>query len=140
VLSLIGMEWKKCAWEDIAELEKVAKSTKNTVKNSKNTVWWGLFDDNKPVGCIGLYLISNARGRIKSIYIKPEYRYKGYGNEASDIVEYFAFDILNLTSLSAITRHQNYWMWRGYITTNKRETSKGNKYVMQITKENYEKH
>ena len=134
------MEWKKCAWEDIAELEKVAKTTKNTVKNSKNTVWWGLFDEDKPVGCIGLYLMSNARGRIKSIYIKPEYRYRGYGNEASDIVEYFAFDILNLTSLSAITRHQNYWMWRGYTTTNKRETSKGNKYVMQITKENYEKH
>ena len=140
MLSLIGMEWKKCAWEDIAELEKVAKSTKNTVKNSKNTVWWGLFDNDKPVGCIGLYLMSNARGRIKSIYIKPEYRYKGYGNEASDIVEYFAFDILNLTSLSAITRHNTYWMWRGYTTTNKRETSKGNKYVMQITKENYEKH
>jgi RimJ/RimL family protein N-acetyltransferase len=134
------MEWKKCVWEDIAELEKVAKSTKNTVKNSKNTVWWGLFDDNKPVGCIGLYLMSNARGRIKSIYIKTKYRHQGYGNEASDIVEYFAFDILNLASLSAITRHLDYWNKRGYTMTNRRETSKGNKYVMQITKENYDKH
>lgn len=133
------MEWKKCLWEDIAELETIAKSTKNTVKNSKNTVWWGLFDNNTPVGCIGLYLMSNARGRIKSIYIKPEYRNNGYSNEASDIVEYYAFDVLNLTSLSAITRHLGYWNKRGYTMTNKRETSKGNKYVMQITKENYDK-
>ena len=38
------MDWEITDWDRISHLEKVAKSTKNTVKPSKNTVWWGLFD------------------------------------------------------------------------------------------------
>ena len=55
------MEWKKCGWEDVEHLEKVAKSTNNTVKYSKNTVWWGLYTEkNQVVGCIGLLLAPRA--------------------------------------------------------------------------------
>ena len=61
------MKWKKCTWEDIAHLEQLAKSTKNTVKYSKNTVWWGLYSEhadenaNKYYGCIGLLILAGSK-------------------------------------------------------------------------------
>jgi len=132
------MEWKKCGWEDVEHLEKVAKSTNNTVKYSKNTVWWGLYTEkNQVVGCIGLLLLSEARGRIKSIYIQPEFRGNGYGNDGTRMVEKYAFDVLNLVNLEAITRHITYWYNKGYVGTSKRSETK---YVLQISREKYEEY
>ena len=132
------MEWKKCGWEDVEHLEKVAKSTNNTVKYSKNTVWWGLYTEkNQVVGCIGLLLLSKARGRIKSIYVQPEFRGNGFGNDGTRMVEKYAFDVLNLVNLEAITRHITYWYNKGYVGTSKRSETK---YVLQISREKYEKY
>ena len=62
------MEWKPAYWDkDISRLEKIAKSTSNTVKYSQNTVWWGLFDeDNTARGCIGLLMFHGHKARMKS--------------------------------------------------------------------------
>jgi|TARA_R100000005_G_C4930471_1_gene159695 N-acetylglutamate synthase-like GNAT family acetyltransferase len=135
------MKWIKCEWEDIAHLEKIAKSTKNTVKYSKNTVWWGLRTEhadenaNKFVGCIGLLVLAGAkRGRIKSIYVHPSFRNKGFGNQGTELVEKYAFEVLEMHSIEAITRHITYWYNKGYVCTSKRSETK---YVLQQSRERY---
>ena len=53
------------------------------------------------------------------------------------MVEKYAFDVLNLVNLEAITRHITYWYNKGYVSSSKRSEAK---YVLQISREKYEKY
>lgn len=132
------MEWKPAYWDkDISRLEKIAKSTNNTVKYSQNTVWWGLFDeDNTARGCIGLLMIYGHRARMKSHYVEKEFRGKGYGTEALHKAINYAFNVLELLEVEIITRHLDFWKARAFMPIKKNK----NKYTMIITKEYYDKY
>ncbi len=131
------MDWKITDWDSISHLEKVAKSTKNTVKPSKNTVWWGLFDQkNQAQGCLGLLILSGSKVRMKSHYVCSDYRNKGYGSEALKLAQDYAFFTLGAEEIEIITRHYFYWRVRGYELVKERNK---NKFVMKITKEKYAK-
>tara|TARA_R100000231_G_scaffold41893_1_gene36556 strand:- start:1741 stop:2136 length:396 start_codon:yes stop_codon:yes gene_type:complete len=131
------MDWKITDWDSISHLEKVAKSTKNTVKPSKNTVWWGLFDDKgQAQGCIGVLVLSGSKVRMKSHYVCVEHRNKGYGSEALKLAQDYCFKILGAKEIEIITRHYYYWRVRGYELVKERNK---NKFVMNITKEKYDK-
>jgi GNAT superfamily N-acetyltransferase len=132
------MEWKPAYWDkDISRLEKIAKSTNNTVKYSQNTVWWGLFDeDNTARGCIGLLMIYGHRARMKSHYVEKEFRGKGYGTEGLHKAINYAFNVLELLEVEIITRHLDFWKARAFMPIKKNK----NKYTMIITKEYYDKY
>ena len=132
------MEWKPAYWDkDISRLEKIAKSTNNTVKYSQNTVWWGLFDeDNTARGCIGLLMIYEHRARMKSHYLEKEFRGKGYGTEGLHKAIDYAFNVLELLEVEIITRHLDFWKARAFMPIKKNK----NKYTMIITKEYYDKY
>jgi len=133
------MEWKPAYWDkDISRLEKIAKSTSNTVKYSQNTVWWGLFDeDNTARGCIGLLMFHGHKARMKSHYVEKQFRGKGYGTEALHKAMDYAFNVLELQEVEIITRHERFWLQKAFITSKKRNKDK---YTMIITKEYYDKY
>jgi len=133
------MEWKPAYWDkDISRLEKIAKSTSNTVKYSQNTVWWGLFDeDNTARGCIGLLMFHGHKARMKSHYVEKKFRGKGYGTEALHKAMDYAFNVLELQEVEIITRHERFWLQKAFITIKKRNKDK---YTMIITKEYYDKY
>lgn len=55
----------------------INEPTLSPVKHKKNMIWFVMLDNNKTVGFSAYYPLSN-RYILKSAYIIPEYRRKGY--------------------------------------------------------------
>jgi len=60
------------------------------------------------IGCVDLFDVDLRNGRAAiGMYIAPEFRGKGYGKEAVEALEEYAFGYLNLRTLYAVISEKN---------------------------------
>ena len=89
------------------------------MKDTPSTVWFGVFD-SELIGFGGV--IKGSKARVKSIYVLPEHRGKGYGSLLTDHMISAAQKIPHITTLEAYAVNPKYYEALGWISL---QTAKG---------------
>ena len=91
-----------------------------SVKDTPSTVWFGVFD-SELIGFGGV-IIKGSKARVKSIFVLPEHRGKGYGSLLTDHMITAAQNLPQITTLEAYAVNPRYYEALGWISL---QTAKG---------------
>jgi len=97
-----------------------------SVKDTASTVWFGIFEnfyteESELVGFGGV-IIKGSKARVKSIYVLPEHRGKGYGSLLTEHMIRAAQKIPHIKTLEAYAVNPKYYEALGWVSL---QTAKG---------------
>jgi N-acetylglutamate synthase-like GNAT family acetyltransferase len=92
----------ECSFSEISHFASKAAKEKVKISETKNTMWFGIFNKDVLVGCCGLILVG-VKCRFKAAYIVPEQRGKGLGSFATEsrinIADSLGFQLLEVLTV-----------------------------------------
>jgi ribosomal protein S18 acetylase RimI-like enzyme len=103
-------------WKSRAAREHVA------VTNTRNTRWFAAYRDSDAaqrqgaeglLGFSGVIILRGSVGRIKGIWVRPEYRKLGAGRAVTQACIQEATEC-GCCLLEAISMHRRYWLGQGF--------------------------
>lgn len=112
------MRVEQVDYETAARLRSKAAKDGVSVKDSKNTQWFGLFDGPDEIVGTGAVYDMGGRARLKGVWVDPRYRGEGHGLALTEARLRYIEDVLMASQVEVITRnHGDYWLSRGYRAT-----------------------
>lgn len=113
------MRIAECSYEDVKHLASAGAREAVSIKPSRNTVWFALYNRyDLVVGSMGL-IVNEKAVRLKGWYIRPQYRGTGWGSALRSQFEGYAPE----RPLELVSRTPELWERRGFVRT--RQDSKG---------------
>lgn len=99
---------EKCEFEEIKPLSSLATKDHVSVSNTSNTQWFKVVLNGKLIGCGALMKKKSPTGRVKGIFIKKEFRNKGYGLKLTNVLIKDGVQ-KKCTAIDLYTWHPKFW-------------------------------
>lgn len=105
------MQVRQVSYDAVAPFAGVAAKDRVSISNTKNTEWFGIYEDNKMLGFAGLMRVS-AGYRIKGVYVHPWMRGCGVGDELTNHL----FDICDsrCADIEVYAYNAKFYMQKGF--------------------------
>ena len=89
-------------------------------KESPREVWFGVFEDGRPIGMGALLQMNLGRSRIKGIYVQPKHRGVGHGEYLVRHLIHYAADGLHCSYIEAFAYNPEFYEKLGFNRHNMR--------------------
>jgi len=105
---------KEVSIDVLLPLKNMAKKDKvNISEPSSNGKFFASYDEEgNLVGCAGI-IVKNNKGRIRSVFIKPEYRGKGYSSTLMSYIIKYMTD-LHVCYIDQLSSQPEWWIKNGW--------------------------
>jgi N-acetylglutamate synthase-like GNAT family acetyltransferase len=98
----------------IQKLSNKAKKDKVNLKDTETTQWFAIYGNDVLLGCAGT-ILKNGKGRIRGVFVLPEYRKLGLG---SKLMQFIIDDLSNNNAcyIDQLSSQPNWWLKNGWKT------------------------
>jgi GNAT superfamily N-acetyltransferase len=103
---------REISYNTVKPLASKALKDKVCLKDTATTKWFAAYDNDVLLGVAGS-ILKNGNGRIRGVYVLPEYRKLGAGRMMMDHIMYY-FSDNGACYVDQLSSHYDWWVKQGW--------------------------
>jgi hypothetical protein len=103
---------RQISYNIVKQLESKAQKDKVCLKDTESTVWFGAYDNDVLLGVAGS-ICKNGKGRIRGVFVLPEYRKIGAGKMMMDYIMHHFADC-GACYVDQLSSQYEWWVKQGW--------------------------